>query len=895
MNTAHKINTGDINAVKIKETSDASLFFVGAYDPSLRVFDIIMHTEFGTSYNSYLIKTSAGNVLIETAKVKYYDSFLARIKSVIGDEPLSHIIVNHTEPDHSGSAARLLTEHSPNAIVVGTSHAIDYLEQITNMASFKRHVVEPDDAATRALTVGGVDFTFHVAPFLHWPDTMFTHVPQLETVFTCDFLGSHYSPDEDTTLTTPGEDSKDYWGAFKYYYDCIFGPFPRFVQQGLDILKDLKFDTVGCSHGPVLIGTPAIAARTALYKAWAVPPVRQHRVLVGYVSAYGYTTEMAELIADGIRTADPTLTVDVRDLVTSPVADFITDMSTSEGIVLGSPTINGEALPQMWAIAAALNPIAHQGLVAAAFGSYGWSGQAPTNIHGRLQQITSIKTPLSPLMIRFKPSDADQALCRDFGGLLARSVNGEKVTDITATGDEEPEETPHATFIADGQLHRWKCVVCGEVVVSEIPPELCEACGAGADAFILLPDEDEEMSTFNGKVVIVGGGPGGFNAARVASERSSASVTLLCGETHLPYYRMSLSHEIGSACGIEADKLTIKPQSWYDEAGIETRLGVTVTSIDRVARTVETPAGPIPYDRLILATGGSPFIPYPKVSGCPNSLAVRTIEDVDKISRRVCHTAPVRVAVIGAGVLGLECLPFLLARPNVSITVIERGPHIMGMQLDRHMAGRLQGFLAGETKDRLTFMTGAEVTDFTIVDGQVAAVQIKDHPALDVDLVIWAIGVRANTRLAVDAGIKTSRGVLVDEHMVTCDPNVLAVGDCAEPERGPFAPNWAGAVEGGVVAGLTAIGLPRAFPPKPFPFMLSVFGKTVLAAGTAGVGAAETFMLNQESDVEATKLFTTDGVVTGASKIGTEAACADLSNAFLAEMSTKEARKWIFK
>ncbi|KAG9396196.1 FAD-dependent pyridine nucleotide-disulfide oxidoreductase [Carpediemonas membranifera] len=871
-----------------------NLYYVGAYDADLRIFDIIMETGYGTSYNSYILKTSEGNVLFETAKERCYDEFMGKIKSVIGDEKFAFIVCNHTEPDHSGSLARILEEHSPDATVIGTTHAIDYLEQITNRSDFKRRPVEVDNKESHHIKVGEFDLQFHIAPFLHWPDSMFTYIPQLKTVFTCDFLGAHFCPNPETTLVN--QDGEDYWDAFKYYYDCIFGPFPKYVAQGVAILKTMDLETVGTSHGPVLVGKENIAKRIEKYAAWGVVPEREHRVVVGYTSAYGYTGEMAAAIVEGLKAADPTLKVESYDLGnrTMTVDAFIGFMNASEGVIIGSPTINGEALPHAWQIVTALNTIAHKGMVAAVFGSYGWSGQATKNLHERLTQLTSMKKPLSPLAIRFRASEDDIAKCREYGSLFAKSVLGERVTDICATEDAD-DEADKFTFIPDGKLHRWKCVVCGEIVISDIPPEMCEACGAGADAFVLLPDEDDETTEYAGHVVVIGGGPAAFNAARTARDRApGASVTLISAEKHLPYYRMNISHGINNVCMLKPDAILLKPAEWYYDNNITVRLGEEVTKIDREQHTIETAEDVIPYDKLVIATGGSPFIPYKTVHPCGNSISIRTIEDIEKISNRICHENEVRVVVIGGGVLGLECLPFLLTRDNVSITVVERSPHIMSVQVDSCMACRVEKYLMEQSKGRLSFKTNAVVTDFTITDNQIQALTFEDGSILDADLVIWAIGVRSNVSLASDAGIKTGRGVLVNDRMVSSDPNVLACGDCSEQMGGIFAPNWASAVEGGNIAGAVAVGLDKEYPKQPFPFMLNIYERTVMALGRSSGRGAEPYYLNQGDDVT-TKIFHENGAVVGASKLGGELQCVELASAIGEGMSSKAAQKWLFK
>ena len=148
------------NTFKITE----DLFWVGALDPNLKIFDIIMETKFGTSYNSYLLRGSEGIALFETVKEKFFDEHLEKIRSVINLEDINYVVVNHTEPDHAGSVEKIL-EYAPNATVVGSNLAIKYLTEIINKP-FKNKVVKDGET----LSLGNKTLKFISAPQLHWPD-----------------------------------------------------------------------------------------------------------------------------------------------------------------------------------------------------------------------------------------------------------------------------------------------------------------------------------------------------------------------------------------------------------------------------------------------------------------------------------------------------------------------------------------------------------------------------------------------------------------------------------------------------------------------------------------------------------------------------------------------------
>ena len=164
-------------------------YFTGALDHDLRVFDIIMYTEFGTTYNSYVLKTGRHTVLFETAKVKCLDSWLEKVGQITPIDQVDYLVVSHTEPDHSGSVERLL-ELNPRIKIVATACAISFLKEIVNRDFYS---IPVRDGQT--LELDGKTLEFMVVPNLHWPDTMYTYIREDKILVTCDSFGSHYACD----------------------------------------------------------------------------------------------------------------------------------------------------------------------------------------------------------------------------------------------------------------------------------------------------------------------------------------------------------------------------------------------------------------------------------------------------------------------------------------------------------------------------------------------------------------------------------------------------------------------------------------------------------------------------------------------------------------------------
>lgn len=388
------------------------IHYVGVLDRDLKVFDIIMETKFGTTYNSYLVQGSEKTALIETAKATFLEEYLNNIKAVTDIAKIDYLIVDHTEPDHAGSAQRLL-ELNPQIEVIGTAGAINFLSQIVN-APFKSRAVKDGDE----IDLGGKTLRFMVVPNLHWPDTMYTYLPEDKVLFTCDSFGSHYCCEGILRSKVEGED--DYLSAAKYYFDNILGPFKPFMNKALDRVEPMEIEMICPGHGPVLDGKLPELYKT--YREWSKieNPNQKKTVVLAYVSAYGYTAQMAGEIAKGIRSKG--LDAKLYDLVTDDQTNLSADLLHADGILLGSPTILGDALKPVYDLSTTLLPTIHGGKHAAAFGSYGWTGEAVPNL---TQRLTQLKMKVSDgLRLRFKPSDEELIKCRAFGEEFAQKIMG---------------------------------------------------------------------------------------------------------------------------------------------------------------------------------------------------------------------------------------------------------------------------------------------------------------------------------------------------------------------------------------------------------------------------------------------------------------------------------------
>lgn len=397
-------------AIKITD----GVYSVGVLNPNMRIFDVIMRTEFGTSYNAYLI-TGEKNILIDTVHPRYFDEYFENIRSVIDLSKIDYVIMNHCEPDHSGSLAKLY-EAAPQIQVLASPAGNIYLKNITNKSGLPLRAVK--DGETLDIG-GGRALQFVHAPFLHWPDSMFTWLAADKIAFTCDFLGTHFCEprmfDRKISYFPRFED------AFRNYYDAIFSPFAPYVVKGLQKLDALDADFVCTSHGPILTKGGFLETAKERYAAWSAPVLHEHKQIpIFYCSAYGNTQALANRIAEGIRSVLPDAAVEIFDL-NDTNEGMKEKMNSSDAFLLGSPTINRDAVLPVWDMACSVDAVNAKGKPAAAFGSFGWSGEAVPMLNERLKSL-KLDVLEGGYTCRFIPSDAELAGAVDFGRRFAQKL-----------------------------------------------------------------------------------------------------------------------------------------------------------------------------------------------------------------------------------------------------------------------------------------------------------------------------------------------------------------------------------------------------------------------------------------------------------------------------------------
>ncbi len=299
---------------------------------------------------------------------------------------------------------------------------------------------------------------------------------------------------------------------------------------------------------------------------------------------------------------------------------------------------------------------------------------------------------------------------------------------------------------------------------------------------------DQTANGLRERLVVIGNGMAGCRAIEeiLARDPGRYAVTIFGAEPRVNYNRMMLSPVLSGEKAFE--DIVINDAAWYADNSITLVSGDPVTHIDRAAQSVVARSGRIePYDRLLIATGSDPFIIPVAGHDLPGVVTFRDLDDVDKMLA-AAETGGSAV-VIGGGLLGLEAAHGLSLR-GMQVTVIHLMPTLMERQLDE-AAGYL---LRSELERRgQTIVTGADTAAIIEQDGHVAGVRLKDAREFAADIVVMAVGIRPSVALAKGAGLEVGRGILVDDHMVTSDPAIMAVGECVEHRGacyGLVAPLW---------------------------------------------------------------------------------------------------------
>ncbi len=383
--------------------------WIGVLDRDIVTFDVVMETKYGTTYNSYFIDADK-KAIVETSKEKFWDVYYEKIKQVCDPKEIEYIIVDHTEPDHSGNVQNLLNV-APNATVVGSGNAIRYLKDLID-GDFPHMIVKDG----HSLDLGNKTLKFIGAPNLHWPDSIYTYLEEDQILFTCDSFGSHFCHEEmfDDLVG-------DFEDAFRYYFDVILKPFSKFMLKAIEKIKPLDIKAICTGHGPILRSN---------WKKWvdlseeiatnALKQPERDRVFIPYVSAYQKTGKIAESIANGIKKAGD-IDVQLMDIEMTPIGELDAQIASSTGIIVGCPTINQNILLPVYKLFAVISPIRDKGKLAGGFGSYGWSGEGKSHIQTNLGNL-KLRYFADGMFVKFSPTQNELDEAEEYGMAFGKEL-----------------------------------------------------------------------------------------------------------------------------------------------------------------------------------------------------------------------------------------------------------------------------------------------------------------------------------------------------------------------------------------------------------------------------------------------------------------------------------------
>lgn len=390
--------------------------WIGAFDPNLRTFDIILKTANGTSYNAYVVRGSDGIAVIDTVKEGFADTFFARLESIADYTEIKAIILNHLEPDHTGALPELM-KRAPNAELYISQKAQSMLKGLLKQDELSFTPVITGDS----VSLGDRSLRFLHTPYLHWPDTQCTYAPEEAMLFSGDVFGCHFCDDR-----LFNDQVGDFRFSFEYYYAHIMRPFKDYVLRALELIEPLPLKLIAPTHGPILRDRPQRYVQR--YRQLSSPALhseispKQKTLLIFYISSYGNTRRMAEAIYQGALQV-PDVRVSLYDLEGGEVAPFVDLIEDADGIVLGTPTINGDAVKPIWDLLSSLTVVNLKNKLGGVFGSYGWTGEGVRLVEDRLRGL-KLRVPVPGLRVKLIPTDVELLECKAFGLELAQELMG---------------------------------------------------------------------------------------------------------------------------------------------------------------------------------------------------------------------------------------------------------------------------------------------------------------------------------------------------------------------------------------------------------------------------------------------------------------------------------------
>ncbi len=365
-----------------------NIFAVGAIDWDARLFDRLIPLPDGTSYNSYLIRGSEKTALLDTVDPAKTDVLFRNLVN-LGIERIDYIVSHHAEQDHSGSLPDVLMIY-PDAKIITNPKCKQMLIDLLEIEDEKFITVEDGQQTS----LGDKTLQFVYTPWVHWPETMSTYVPEDRILFSCDFFGSHLA-----TSNLYAEDETTVYESAKRYYAEIMMPFRKQINSNLVKLDELDIDVIAPSHGPVY-NHPEFIINA--YKDWSSDDVK-NEVVVAYVSMHGSTAKMVSYFVDALMAKG--ITVKQFELSTVDIGKLAMALVDTATIIIGTPTVLAGPHPAAVYAAFLANALRPKTKFASIIGSYGWGGKTVDDLTGMMNKLKV--EILEPVLAKGDPTEND--------------------------------------------------------------------------------------------------------------------------------------------------------------------------------------------------------------------------------------------------------------------------------------------------------------------------------------------------------------------------------------------------------------------------------------------------------------------------------------------------------
>lgn len=390
-------------AFKAQKITD-DIFWVGAIDWGLRDFHGYA-TNRGTTYNAFIIIADK-ITLIDTVKAPFKNEMLSRIQSVLDPKNIKYIVSNHSEMDHSGCLFETINYIQPEKVFasqMGVKALAEHFHHQHNIIAVKDN---------ETVSLGNMTLKFIETRMLHWPDSMFTYIPEKEILFSQDAFGMHLAS------TQRFDDELD-WSVLEYeeakYFANILLPYTNFIEKLLQKVSssNMKFKLVLPDHGPVWRSN--FDKVLALYGKWS-KHLPYRKAVITFDTMWGSTAKMACAIADGI--SGRGIDVKVMPLSSSHRSDVATEILEAGALIVGSPTINNNIFPTVADCLTYLKGLRRQNLIGATFGSFGWGGKSVKQLNEMLSAM-GVELIGEGLKCKYVPDDSALEQCNGLGAVIA--------------------------------------------------------------------------------------------------------------------------------------------------------------------------------------------------------------------------------------------------------------------------------------------------------------------------------------------------------------------------------------------------------------------------------------------------------------------------------------------